>query len=161
MLLIGRNFKKGTNTLFSVQWRSGQLAALVPERPKRVFAIEIEKGEKCGGNAEGRPVRSSPVSRTQMSLRKYRSISGWMRHHRPGTVHRLGDGLITHCDFSDAIRECHCQDSGRTARIFSAKNVFKPGFQAAQYLADSMEMWFIFLTPQRNHSIWRVFSSNV
>ncbi len=36
----------------------------VGQRLKRVFAIEIEKGEKCGGNAEGRPVRSSPVSRT-------------------------------------------------------------------------------------------------
>ncbi len=45
------------------------------QRLKRVFAIEIEKGEKCGekcgDNAGGRPVRSSLVSRTQMSLRKY------------------------------------------------------------------------------------------
>ncbi len=72
---------------------------------------------------------------------------GWMRPHRPSTVHCLGDGLITHRDVSDAIKECHCQDSGRTERLFSTKNVFKPGFQAAQYLADSMGMWFILLIP--------------
>ncbi len=49
------------------------------QRLKRVFALEIENCEKCdercdercGGKSEGRPVRSSPVSRTQMSLRKY------------------------------------------------------------------------------------------
>ncbi len=40
----------------------------------------------------------------------------------------------------NAIKECHCQDLGRTKRIFSAKNGFKPGFQATEYLADSMEI---------------------
>ncbi len=50
----------------------------------------------------------------------------------------------------NAIKECHCQDPGRTERsrterIFLTKNVFKSGFQAAQYLADPMEMWFILL----------------
>ncbi|MGU9956480.1 MAG: transposase [Arenicellales bacterium WSBS_2016_MAG_OTU3] len=71
------------NKAYSMAWA---------QRLKQVFAIEIEKCEKCGGNAGGRPVRSSPVSRTQMSLRKYRSIPGWMRPHRPGTVHRLRVG---------------------------------------------------------------------
>ncbi len=35
------------------------------------------------------------------AIEEYQSIAGWMRPHRPGTVHRLRDGLIIHRDFSD------------------------------------------------------------
>ncbi len=57
------------------------------QRLERVFAIEIEKGEKCGGK-----VKIIACIEDAGVIEKILKHPGWMRPHRPGTLHRLRDG---------------------------------------------------------------------